>query len=336
MRLDIFATERHFVDHMAPIWHALPEEARGDFVVPRPIAEWPRSRGVMGAGPHSEDTRRPVLVASRGDHKRARQAGRRRIAYIEHGVGQSYAGDPKSAKSPGYAGGGDHEDVSLFLCPNTYSADRWRHAYPRARVEVIGCPKLDTLPVRPAGEEDGIVAVSFHFQCDVAPETRSTFLHYRPALTGLNERFHLIGHGHPRAIDGEPWLRQTYTRLQVERVDDFMDVCRRADVYVCDNSSTLFEFAATGRPVVVLNGPGYRREVNHGGRFWDWATIGLQCDRPADLDDTVARALTDPPEARAERERVLSLVYAFRSGAAERAAGALADWLREADMGMVA
>jgi hypothetical protein len=59
-------------------------------------------------------------------------------------------------------------------------------------------------------------------------------------------------------------------------VASLREVQRRAAVYVCDNSSSMYEFAATGRPVVVLDLPegrikgiGYRRNINHGLRFWD-------------------------------------------------------------------
>jgi len=123
-----------------------------------------------------------------------------------------------------------------------------------------------------------------------------------------------------------PFLDRHFRRMGIEIVQDFSEVCRRADLYVCDNSSTLFEFASTGRPVVVLNDPQFRREVNHGGRFWTWATVGYQCDRPEDLIPTVERALLDPPAQQAERERVLDLAYAYRTAGAQRASDALLAW----------
>ena len=107
---------------------------------------------------------------------------------------------------------------------------------------------------------------------------------------------------------------------------DFADVCRRADVYITDNSSTLFEFAATGRPVVVLNAPEFRRNVNHGLRFWEAATVGVQVDHPRDLVAAVASALEDPEPSQNAREAALAIVYTYRSGGASRAAAALSDW----------
>lgn len=321
--IDFYATESHFLDHLVPVWAALPFGARGDFIVHRVLHDRLVSHGVR---PGMGDVKRPVLTASWGDYKRARAAGRDRIAYIEHGAGQSYGGDPRSADSPGYSGGRARDPRGLFLAPNEYSAERWRAAYPDATVRMVGCPKIETLPER---VEDGIkdvVAVSFHWPCGIAPEAGTAFTHYRPSLAGLVERYNVIGHGHPRSLSGEPWLRQSYARLRITRVDDFRDVCRMADVYVCDNSSSMFEFAATGRPVVVLNQPRYRRDVDHGGRFWDWATVGIQVDRPEDLLPAVAEALKDSPEQRAERERIIDLVYPIREGSAALAAEALMDW----------
>ena len=118
-------------------------------------------------------------------------------------------------------------------------------------------------------------------------------------------------------------MQRYYEHAGIPFVADFRDVLRRADLYACDNSSTLFEFASTGRPVVVLNTPAYRRNIHHGGRFWDWATVGLQVDHPRDLVATIVRALVDPLEVRVERDRVLDLVYQPRTGGAERAAAAI-------------
>jgi hypothetical protein len=318
--LDFHAGERQFVEHLAPIWHALPPENRGDFITMGSLRWATQALGITSLN-RIEDPNRPVVVASYGDHKRVRRMGRKNIARLEHGAGQSYFGDSRFGGNSSYAGGKDCHDASLFLCPNDYSADRWEAAYPNARVEVVGCPKLDDLPAK--GDGPLTVAISFHFHIPIIPETFWTWPYYRSVLPSLAERFNLIAHAHPKAM---PMIQRYYMRAGVEVVPDFADVCRRADVYVCDNSSTLFEFAATGRPVVMLNSPDFRRDVNHGGRFWDWATVGIQVDKPADLIPAVELALTDPPEVRAERERVLGLVYPIRTGAAQRAADALLSW----------
>jgi len=318
--IDCYASERHFVDHLAPVWHALPEP--GDFVAHRTVREHAADLGIEhGPG----DPERPVVVASWGDYKRAVKMGYASIAYLEHGAGQSYGGDRRTVDHPGYSGGRGHIGDGLYLVPNEYSAARWRAAYPRATVVVVGSPKVAALPRK---ERDGepVVAVSFHWPCGVSPETRSAFSAYRPALAALGARYHTIGHAHPR-WGRDTTLRQAYERAGIEWVEDFAEVCRRADVYACDNSSTIFEFAATGRPVVLLNGPVYRKDIDHGGRFWDWATVGVQCDSPDDLVSAVAEAVADSDEQRAERERIVDIVYPHRGDSTSRAIAALMSWV---------
>ena len=315
--IDAFASEQHFADHLYAVWKELDDP--GDFIVDTTVYETGTAHRWPGSVSQASDPSRPVLVASYGDHKRMRRQGRSRIARMEHGAGQSYGTGHGS-----YAGGNDCDDVGLFLTPNRYSADLWQNAYPRARVEIVGCPKLDTLPRKEAPGRT--VAISFHWDCHLLPETVSAFGHFRSALEDLRDRFDLIGHGHPRAFTGPPMLHRRYRRAGInDVVTDFAEVCRRADLLICDNSSALYEFAVTGRPVVVLNSPSYRRDVHHGLRFWD-AVPGIAVDQPRDLVAAVTLALDDPPELQATRESALDKVYAYRSGAARRAAQALREW----------
>jgi hypothetical protein len=294
-QVDVYATESHFEQHLLPVYRALKHP--GDFQL------------------HNPD--RAVVVASFGDMKRAQKAGYTRIARFEHGAGQNYGTGHGS-----YAGGKGAEAVGLFLTPNEYSANLWRKAYPEARVEVVGCPKLDELPAKDPAHPL-TVALSFHWDCHLVPETVSAFQHYRFVLEDLKQAVNLIGHGHPRAFSGPPMLDRRYRRAGITAVRDFADVCRQADLYITDNSSSLYEFAATGRPVVVLNAPWYRRDVHHGLRFWD-AIPGPQVDHSRDLVPTVLRALeTDTTDI---RESALAKVYAYRSGAAERAARIIEEW----------
>jgi hypothetical protein len=333
-RVDLVAGASHFLDHLAPVWHALPDRARGRFLVPDPpamgstvdLVARAASLGIT-AEVGLDVLDRLTLVASAGDLRRVRDAGRAHVALLEHGIGQSYPGSIDWAHRSSYPGGRGR-DADLFLHPNETSAARDRAAYPDARVEVVGCPKLDTLPAREPGPGP-VIAVAFHWDGSM-PEVRWAWPRFRHAVVRLASRYTVIGHGHPRAMaDLAPW----YRRAGIEVVADFRDVCRRADLLVFDNSSVGFEFAATGRPVVVLEPYHYRRGVDHGLRFWD-AIPGLECHDRAGVPDArsltsiVEQALEDPPEAREARERALDLVYAHRAGAAERAAMALVDWAR--------
>lgn len=245
-----------------------------------------------------------ALVASYGSLVMAKRRGYRWIVLAQHGAGQSYGGDPKTARNPGYPGGDKNEAVGLFLCPNEYSAERWRQRYPETPIAIIGSPRLDRLPRR-EGRPDGVVAVSFHWNAYFSPEANSAWADYLPALPDLARRFRVIGTGHPQNRS----LPRLYDQLGIEYVADFDEVCRRADVLAFDNTSAGYEFAATGRPVVVLNARAYRRDVEHGGRFWDWASIGVNVDHPADLAHAVTLALDDQPDLRRAREATLAKVY---------------------------
>lgn len=288
-----------------------------------PIATLARDKAHMAPVadllPHGGDV---ALVACYGDLKHARRRGLRRIVLMQHGAGQSYGADPRSHRHPSYAGGFDNDDVGLFLVPNEHAADRWRRAYPRASVAVVGCPRLDSIPHRVLDEQTSpVVAVSFHWTGSMCPELRSAFAWYRSAVVELSRTVKVIGHGHPKA---GAELVNFYRKHGIEHVADFDEVCRRADVYACDNSSTLYEFASTGRPVIVLNAPWYRREARHGLRFWEAAGVGVNVWQPDDLVDAVGWAFE--PEFIAEREAALDIVYAYRTGAAQRAADAIMAW----------
>lgn len=252
-----------------------------------------------------------VLVGSHADLCKARRAGYRRIVLAQHGIGQSY-GDGH----PAYPGGRDNDDVGLFLVPNETAADRWRDRYPRARVAVVGCPRLDTLPRRAPGPFR--IAVSFHWR-----QSTSAFAWHRDAVLRLSRALPVLGHAHPR----NSRVPAFWARASVPFEPDFDEVCRQADVYVSDASSTLYEFAATGRPVVVLNAPWFPSGV--GLRFGEAASIGVQVDTPDQLEAAVCRAVALHPEDVKARERALDVVYAHRSGGARRAADAIVAYLEE-------
>lgn len=337
--MDAVACEPQFVDHAAALWRSLPSDLRGRFRTP--FVDRAARLGVEAEALDVNEIKaneplppkaRPwadgptAFVVSIGDIKLGRRLGYRRFVFMEHGAGQAYLGDRGAIRHASYAGGIDRDDVSLFLMPNEYSAALWRQAYPRAQVEVVGCPRLDDLPSRVEGPGP-VVAISFHWPAhSVVQEAGTVMGHYLGILPELAKAYPTLGHAHPKG-DWQTRMFTQYAAAGIETVTDFDDVCRRADVYICDNSSTLFEFAATGRPVVVLNGPMYRKAIHHGLRFWDAADVGVQVDKPADLVEAVRLAIEDAPARRQAREAALDKVYAYRSGAAARASDVIADHL---------
>ena len=164
--------------------------------------------------------------------------------------------------------------ADLFLAPNEFIRRKTAKAIPGAPQVVIGTPKLDkwadlNTKVTKEHKVKPTVCISFHWNGEnVSKEASNAFLHYREVLDELANQpdFTLIGHGHPKYM----WfLEQEYQARGIEPVHDFEEVMERADLYVNDCSSTMYEFCVTGKPVVILNAPWFRRDVNLGIRFWE-------------------------------------------------------------------
>lgn len=258
-----------------------------------------------------------VCVSSVGDITFAQRRWARGI-YLNHGIGQTYF-ERDRVYDPG---AGKPSWVKLFLAPNRRTAERLA-AGSSAEVVVVGQPKLDRwVGHEPQGK---VVALSWRWRQNLCPESGTVFDHYAASLADLRleleaDGIELIGHSHPRIW---PEARRAYLWAGIEPVENFSDVLARATVYVCDNSSTMFEWAALDRPVVVLNGPPYRRDVDHGGRFWEWADIGVQVDQPADLPTAIRTALQDPSSIRDARRQISAEVLVADGNATARAVRAI-------------
>lgn len=319
--VDFAAHTAPYVEHLAPIFRALPEEHRGRFYV----TSWARAGAVDSGIPDADlvvddgdalPAGAHIVVASYRDTTRARG---RPVILCEHGAGQAY-----SNRHSSYVGGVGRDDVVLFVVPNGQAATRNRRRYPAIPNAVVGCPKLDELAVVPPPTGPPTVAISFHWRCQVVPEAGTALDDYSPVLADLRADLaaagiDLLGHAHP-AIATE--IGPVYAAAGIEFVPSFTDVVRRAHLYAVDNSSTLFEFAALGRPVIVLNAGSYRRNVHHGLRFWTEVGVGLNVDDPAELLPTILRALEDPEDVRRSREASVARVYPVRDGTSARRAAA--------------
>ena len=122
-RLDAFARRKHYIDHLAPVYRALPTDRRGVLTVPFELYDYARQQVGDGVGkieiyndrtPRGDD---PILVASYGDIARAARNPARRIVHMEHGTGHAFG------KAPYPNGGkGKRDLVDLFLAPNEYTA----------------------------------------------------------------------------------------------------------------------------------------------------------------------------------------------------------------------
>jgi hypothetical protein len=282
--IDLYASQSHYLAHLQPVWDALDDSDRGEMYLGSALAS--RADHLPNGA-----LRRPgprVLVASYSDYLRC--AGNRRVVLVSHGAGQSYAGDPSLSRNGSYAGGDGLDAVDLFLVPGPHPAQRTRARYPHTPVVEVGCPALDRWLTggRPWEREPGpVVVIAFHWNCG-GGEAGTAFRHYVPALNLLTRTgWEVLGHCHPRARN---YVEPEYRRAGI-RWASYEEVMSRASVIVVDNSSIGFEVAATGRPVVWLNAPWWRRNPGHGLRFGPEAGVGIEVDSPDKVVGVVSAAL---------------------------------------------
>ena len=331
--IDFFARRIHFIDHLAPMWNFIDKEMRGNFYVPKDLVEYTNSLGIdaaYGLPPITQygslinivpNGHGPIVTCAYGDMSQAyRQNTTRPQILMEHGVGLSFP-----EHSHGYAGGGGiRQIVSLFLPPNEVIRAKTAKTFPGARQVVIGTPKMDKWVNIPKKKKDTppTVAIAFHWDGSkaVCPEAGNAYNHYKDHIHLLKKHFTILGHGHPKIIEK---LRPDYQAMGIEVVTNFEDVLARADIYVNDSSSTLYEFSCTDRPVVILNAPWFRKNVNFGIRWWDYTDIGPQCDNPADLVNKIKESLADKTKYAPCRRKAVEELYPYLGQSAIRGAKAI-------------
>ena len=326
MRLSVYSSERHYIDHIAPIWLALPPKYRKTFYTDsEQTQEYAPSKGIRSTIGEPDESEL-VLVASYGNFRKTLGE----VVYMEHGIGHVHRGKD-GVIHPSYAGGPGKERVVLFLNQHYYTQEVNEQAYPDAVNEVIGTPKMDRYKAKPfttnVVKENPVVCISFHWDAKISSESRSAFSHYRKALPLLARAkdFTLIAHAHPRAGWQEKF-RPLWSRYGIEFVDNFDEVLQRADVYVCDNSSTIYEFAYTSKQVVVLNAPWYRRDVQQGIRFWDHIP-GVQINSPRELLPELREAIKNPKTYETDRVLTVQELYPYYGEATQRAVQVITAYL---------
>ena len=327
--LDVYASQPHYFDHLAPIFNALPTELQGDVLFEnRHLAGHPLVKQYAGTR-YARPKAKRVLVAGGGDVLKMARHGYG-IALLEHGAGQAYCDDPEH---PSYAGGTRRDTVGLFLCTNNDVALRNDARYGR-RSAVVGSPRLDHLAKLRAERElnDGpTLVITWHWPCKVSVEAWWAFPEFQASLVAVRNQWpgKVIGTCHPK---GAKLAEPVYRSAGIEWVADWAQAVTRADVVSFDNTSAGFEAAALGVPVVMCESLAWRRRVEHGLRFWRWADLGPVV-RPRGNADEIAeawliaahRALLG--ENRARCRVMADEVYPHRGNAATLAVAALTRWL---------
>lgn len=326
--IDCFGSWRHYVDHLLPIWHALPHETRGTFYAPLDVCQWHHDAGLTEGLPDRRSSD-PVLVAGFSDAHTVRP---RPVVLVNHGAGQTYAAT-KGAES--FSGGPGRERVVLHLEPGplaSRASDAAGHAYAE-----VGMPLLDpwhhTRPIPQAG----LVVVALHHNGRGTPEQMSAWTHFERGFKAMvADGLNVVGHGHPRG-----WERTAnrWRQMGVQPVSSFAAVLDSAALLITDISSAGPMFASTGRPVVWISAPWHVSAPESGGRFHDWTraveAVGGHVTDPAELPDVVRRHLARPHVlVEAQRRIVDDVFHACDGHSAQRAAAEIVRVLRrvEADL----
>lgn len=270
MRIHALANALHLLHHLIPILQALPEDLRGEAI---------QDRQLTPAHVKLWSERDIVMVASYRDIAAARG---RRVIYVEHGAGQSYVGARGEASR--YYHGGDHPDnVVGYIGPRQSVIDAWgRPGF------AAGAPICDPFELF---STERCVAITFHWNGAPpnmvgVPEAGTAWEHYVDRLADIVAEFRrndwtVLGHHHPRFLAPV----SVWNRLGVE-VAPAEEVRRRAQLLVADNTSLMYEMMYLGRGVIALNAPWYRRDVEHGLRFWEHAPK-VQVDDADELIDLI-------------------------------------------------
>lgn len=193
---------------------------------------------------HMNDVRRGGghdlwLVASQADFA-ALGRDRRRV-FMEHGCGLEWYRGGKLLRL---------RQAVAVLAPNAMVAGWHSDANPGVPVHVIGTPKLDRL----VGVEHGKAAtVSLHWSGIYGhPRGTDSLVRWSRAFTEFARHTTVLGHAHPRVWQQ---AQRAYRTMGIEPVQDFEEVVQRSWLYLCDHSSTIYEFGALGGNVVLLDPP---------------------------------------------------------------------------------
>jgi hypothetical protein len=321
MKIQFFASHQHYYDHMLPVYNGLHHKQRGKLIVHE------RVKSHKGKSYHSSlamsnalDKSLPVMVAGHSDMIVVNKFCDR-VVYMEHGIGLNYT-KPNS----GLCDSSNREGVVLILSPNEKSYCLSKAANPEVKNYIIGMPLMDNLFTLDKPEYPNRICFSFHFDTAVFHFMRSSVTYYRDEIVNLYRNgYDVVIHAHPRAQKNIfAWFVQN--GIPPERmIRDFRRAVEESYLYVCDNSSTIFMFAAVPyRRVVLLNRPSWiesfqrRDKINF--RFWQYSGIGKNIFTSKDLRQAIDAELKRDPDMRYKTKReMIDAIFPYAGVSTERA-----------------
>src|SRR5258707_1315425 len=144
MKIDFLARRAYYMDHLAPIWNAMPASQRGKFYMTMDtylsagtrIREFEKYHVPYIENEFCGDG--PIVTAAYGDAVRAADANPGRpVILLEHGVGLTFG------KAEYANGQGQREKIALFPVQSQYIANKTHLDLKNKPHPVIGVPKLD-------------------------------------------------------------------------------------------------------------------------------------------------------------------------------------------------
>ena len=277
----------HYIDHVEHVYKSLKMKKR--LLIPKKLENYAIEKGLTNLMVCDKNNLRkkikifknldPVLLVLSYSWVNVLNKAKLDTIFLEHGAGQTYITDNISWNR------GECQYIKLALVPNGHCAK----AFEKSNIEaqIIGCPKIRD-DYEFSENEKPLVVFSWHWECKVLPETLGSFDYWKDEILNLKDKFNIAIHAHPvmsRRV--ALWCKRNDLRF----IKQFDDVVKEADLYCMDNSSTLFEFARIGKPVLVLNPPWFRRDVEHGLRFWELSNIGVNCNDVSELEVCLEKAL---------------------------------------------
>jgi hypothetical protein len=161
--------------------------------------------------------------------------------------------------------------------------------------------------------------MAWHWNAPGQPEAKGAWERYKVAAKDLAQKYPVLGHGHPRMKSA---IGRDYKQFKISQEWDWAECVKQARALTCDNSSVMWEAAALDIPVVVVNAPWYRRDVNWGLRFWEYADVGPQVNSPAEYAEAV-RLVLEEDVWKDRRAEVSAALYGQVEGSIGRACDAI-------------
>jgi hypothetical protein len=325
---------------LRPVWNPLLQDARVELLFAaepgsKVTIELEREGLLPRARPRAQIKWTRMALAMTADFWNNAQLRRcrRRITFF-HGVAGKYDLDEPSRLASAYL---ERFDRIAFV-----NADRMNRYVRSGMVRpdqavLVGFPKLDDL-VNGRWQRDTVLrslglspelhtvlyaptfspASSLH---DVGEAIVETLLRSgRNVVVKLHDRSMVPHRSYTQGVDWPMRLARfdAHPRFALARLADAGPVLAAADLLVTDHSTVGFEFAVLDRPIVVFDAPRLlaAARIDSG----KWALLRSMADVVTSLeqlDEGIARALSDPMRLSAARGRAREL-FAYTGSAAER------------------